>query len=84
MRMTEGRREMGFFVGSFFIVTSVILHSVTVNVILEMDDADVFFKTKHNEVMFSNPFSILRVSDDCHMVTMGGGCTIPKKVSPHL
>lgn len=48
MGMTVGGREIAFFMDSLFIVTSVILHSVTGNVILEMDDADVFFKTRHN------------------------------------
>lgn len=46
MWMVVGRSEIASFVDSFFIVASVTLHSVTLNVILETDDADVFFRDK--------------------------------------
>lgn len=46
--MMVGGREITFCMDLSFIVTFVILGSVTLNVISEMDDADVFFKTRHN------------------------------------
>lgn len=47
VRMMVGGREITFCMGLLFIVAFVIPGTVTLNVILEKDDAD-FFKARHN------------------------------------
>lgn len=47
VRMMVGGREITFCMGLLFIAAFVIPGTVTLNVILEKDDAD-FFKARHN------------------------------------